>query len=136
MSAQSSRFAGRGRVSRGRGDASSFTPSRSGPSGRINPRASYSSAVVASAANSDAPLISSSNLTEPQNHASRTRQEGVNDSIHEKSTEHKRDTPLPASGIPYGHVPSFLPGSASLVEQLDRRLLIVLRDGRHLIGVR
>lgn len=42
---------------------------------------------------------------------------------------------LPSSGIPYGHVPSYLPGSASLVEQLDQRLLVVLRDGRHLIGV-
>jgi hypothetical protein len=26
-------------------------------------------------------------------------------------------------------------GSASLVEELDQRLLIVLRDGKHLIGV-
>jgi len=37
--------------------------------------------------------------------------------------------------VPYGHLPSFLPGSSSLVEQLDRRVLIVLRDGRHLVGV-
>eukprot|EP00615_Pteridomonas_danica_P013336 CAMPEP_0114337992 /NCGR_PEP_ID=MMETSP0101-20121206/6744_1 /TAXON_ID=38822 ORGANISM="Pteridomonas danica, Strain PT" /NCGR_SAMPLE_ID=MMETSP0101 /ASSEMBLY_ACC=CAM_ASM_000211 /LENGTH=131 /DNA_ID=CAMNT_0001470435 /DNA_START=6 /DNA_END=401 /DNA_ORIENTATION=- len=27
-----------------------------------------------------------------------------------------------------------LPGAASLVEQLDKRLLVVLRDGRHLVG--
>jgi len=40
----------------------------------------------------------------------------------------------PSSGIPYGYVPAFLPGSASLVEELDQRLLIVLRDGRHLVG--
>jgi hypothetical protein len=39
------------------------------------------------------------------------------------------------SGIPFGHVPAYLPGSASLVEQLDQRILIVLRDGKHLIGV-
>ena len=41
---------------------------------------------------------------------------------------------LPSSGVPYGFLPPFLPGSASLVEQLDRRLMVVLRDGRHLIG--
>ncbi|CAB9502461.1 U6 snRNA-associated Sm-like protein LSm1 [Seminavis robusta] len=40
----------------------------------------------------------------------------------------------PSSGIPYGHVPAYLPGSASLVEQLDHRVLIVLRDGKHIIG--
>lgn len=28
-----------------------------------------------------------------------------------------------------------LPGAASLVEQLDKRLLVVLRDGRNLVGV-
>lgn len=39
------------------------------------------------------------------------------------------------SGVPFGHVPAYLPGSASLVEELDQRLLIVLRDGKHLIGV-
>jgi hypothetical protein len=39
------------------------------------------------------------------------------------------------SGIPYGHVPAYLPGSASLVEELDKKLMVVLRDGRHLIGV-
>lgn len=41
----------------------------------------------------------------------------------------------PTSGIPYGHVPAYLPGSSSLVEELDKRILMVLRDGRHLIGV-
>ena len=41
----------------------------------------------------------------------------------------------PTSGVPYGHVPAYLPGSSSLVEELDERLLIVLRDGRHLVGV-
>ena len=41
-----------------------------------------------------------------------------------------------ASGIPYGYVPAYLPGSASLVEELDKELMVVLRDGRHLIGVR
>jgi hypothetical protein len=40
------------------------------------------------------------------------------------------------SGVPMGHVPAYLPGSASLVEELDRRLLIVLRDGKHIVGVR
>jgi len=39
------------------------------------------------------------------------------------------------TGVPYGHLPSFLPGSASLVEQLDRKLMIILRDGRQLVGV-
>ena len=37
--------------------------------------------------------------------------------------------------VPFGTVPGFLPGAASLVEQLDRRVLVVLRDGRHLTGV-
>jgi len=40
----------------------------------------------------------------------------------------------PNSGIPYGYVPAYLPGSASLVEQLDQQVMIVLRDGRHLVG--
>lgn len=41
----------------------------------------------------------------------------------------------PGTGVPYGHVPGYLPGSSSLVEELDKRVLIVLRDGRHLVGV-
>lgn len=41
----------------------------------------------------------------------------------------------PTTGIPYGHVPGYLPGSSSLVEELDHRVLIVLRDGRHLVGI-
>lgn len=32
------------------------------------------------------------------------------------------------NGAPY------LPGAAALLEQLDRTLLLVLRDGRHLVG--
>jgi U6 snRNA-associated Sm-like protein LSm1 len=39
------------------------------------------------------------------------------------------------SGVPHGHVPAYLPGSASLVEELDKRVLVVLRDGKHLVGV-
>jgi U6 snRNA-associated Sm-like protein LSm1 len=31
-------------------------------------------------------------------------------------------------------VQSYLPGSASLVEDLDKRVMVVLRDGRTLIG--
>lgn len=42
----------------------------------------------------------------------------------------------PSSSIPHGHVPAYLPGSASLVEELDQGVMIVLRDGRHLLGVR
>lgn len=41
----------------------------------------------------------------------------------------------PTTGIPFGHVPAYLPGSSSLVEELDARVLVVLRDGRHLLGV-
>jgi hypothetical protein len=41
----------------------------------------------------------------------------------------------PTTGIPFGHVPAYLPGSSSLVEELETRVLIVLRDGRHLVGV-
>jgi hypothetical protein len=39
------------------------------------------------------------------------------------------------SGLPHGHVPAYLPGSASLVEELDQELLMILRDGRHVVGV-
>ncbi|KAL3773851.1 hypothetical protein ACHAWO_002216 [Cyclotella atomus] len=45
--------------------------------------------------------------------------------------------PPPGRGLqaaPFGCLPPFLPGSASLVEQLDQRLMVVLRDGRHLVG--
>jgi hypothetical protein len=41
----------------------------------------------------------------------------------------------PSTGVPFGHVPAYLPGSSSLVEELDQRIMIVLRDGRHLVGV-
>jgi hypothetical protein len=40
-----------------------------------------------------------------------------------------------SSGVPFGHVPAYLPGSSSLVEELDQRILLVLRDGKHIIGV-
>eukprot|EP00547_Thalassionema_nitzschioides_P014290 CAMPEP_0194235660 /NCGR_PEP_ID=MMETSP0158-20130606/3093_1 /TAXON_ID=33649 /ORGANISM="Thalassionema nitzschioides, Strain L26-B" /LENGTH=151 /DNA_ID=CAMNT_0038969185 /DNA_START=7 /DNA_END=462 /DNA_ORIENTATION=- len=43
-------------------------------------------------------------------------------------------TSIAPSGVPYGYVPAYLPGSASLVEELDKQLMIVLRDGRHLVG--
>ena len=29
---------------------------------------------------------------------------------------------------------SYLPGAASLIEQLDKRIMIILRDGKHLVG--
>lgn len=41
----------------------------------------------------------------------------------------------PTTGVPFGHLPAYLPGSSSLVEELDERIMIVLRDGRHLVGV-
>jgi len=41
----------------------------------------------------------------------------------------------PTTGVPYGHVPGYLPGSSSLVEELEKRILIVLRDGRHVVGI-
>ena len=40
----------------------------------------------------------------------------------------------PASSVPFGYLPPFLPGASSLVEQLDQKMLVVLRDGRHLVG--
>jgi U6 snRNA-associated Sm-like protein LSm1 len=49
-----------------------------------------------------------------------------------------RNTPVQLhadSGVPHGHVPAYLPGSASLVEELDQPVLVVLRDGKHLVGV-
>ena len=33
-----------------------------------------------------------------------------------------------------GSVGVFLPGAASLLEEIDKRILIILRDGRHLVG--
>ena len=36
--------------------------------------------------------------------------------------------------IPYGHVPGFLPGSASLVLSLSRNVLLILRDNRCVYG--
>ena len=29
---------------------------------------------------------------------------------------------------------AYMPGAASLIEQLDKRVMIILRDGRHLVG--
>lgn len=29
----------------------------------------------------------------------------------------------------------YLPGAASLLEQLDKRVMIILRDGKHLVGI-
>jgi len=53
-----------------------------------------------------------------------------------RSSPHQQPTPIhQQSGVPFGHVPAYLPGSASLVEELDQKLLIVLRDGKHLVGV-
>jgi len=57
---------------------------------------------------------------------------------HQQSSPHtqsnNKPSAMPMSGVPYGCLPAFLPGSASLVEQLDQRVMIVLRDGRHLVG--
>lgn len=39
------------------------------------------------------------------------------------------------SGVPFGYVPAYLPGSASLVEELNQKVMLVLRDGKHLVGV-
>mmetsp|Transcript_16725 Transcript_16725/g.38359 ORF Transcript_16725/g.38359 Transcript_16725/m.38359 type:complete len:262 (+) Transcript_16725:246-1031(+) len=52
------------------------------------------------------------------------------------STQQNSETQkiAPNTGIPFGHVPAYLPGSSSLVEELDQRIMVVLRDGRHLIG--
>eukprot|EP00584_Thalassiosira_punctigera_P015672 CAMPEP_0172552900 /NCGR_PEP_ID=MMETSP1067-20121228/47261_1 /TAXON_ID=265564 ORGANISM="Thalassiosira punctigera, Strain Tpunct2005C2" /NCGR_SAMPLE_ID=MMETSP1067 /ASSEMBLY_ACC=CAM_ASM_000444 /LENGTH=245 /DNA_ID=CAMNT_0013340973 /DNA_START=42 /DNA_END=779 /DNA_ORIENTATION=+ len=44
-------------------------------------------------------------------------------------------TPHPTTAVPYGYLPAFLPGASSMVEQLDRKLLVILRDGRHLVGI-
>jgi U6 snRNA-associated Sm-like protein LSm1 len=41
----------------------------------------------------------------------------------------------PVNEVPYGYLPAFLPGASSMVEQLDRKLLVILRDGRHLVGI-
>ncbi|KAG7354115.1 LSM domain containing protein [Nitzschia inconspicua] len=41
----------------------------------------------------------------------------------------------PTTGIPFGHIPAYLPGSSSLVEELNTRIMVILRDGRHLVGI-
>jgi len=43
--------------------------------------------------------------------------------------------PRPATAVPYGYLPAYLPGASSMVEQLDRKCLVILRDGRHLVGI-
>uniref|UniRef100_A0A6U9YY02 U6 snRNA-associated Sm-like protein LSm1 n=1 Tax=Pseudo-nitzschia australis TaxID=44445 RepID=A0A6U9YY02_9STRA len=51
------------------------------------------------------------------------------------SNNNQQETKIaPKTGIPFGHVPAYLPGSSSLVEELDQRIMVVLRDGRHLVG--
>lgn len=56
-------------------------------------------------------------------------------------TEDKKDTNITASGIPLSNTKnssgsiSYLPGTASLVEEVDKKQLVMLRDGRMLIGV-
>mmetsp|Transcript_2331 Transcript_2331/g.3578 ORF Transcript_2331/g.3578 Transcript_2331/m.3578 type:complete len:221 (+) Transcript_2331:208-870(+) len=72
------------------------------------------------------------------NNNSRNPRENANANANANRDGQARQTAapkLPPSGVPFGHLPAFLPGSASLVEQLDRRIMIVLRDGRHLVGV-
>ena len=34
----------------------------------------------------------------------------------------------------YAALTNYLPGTASLIEEIDKKLLVVLRDGRTLIG--
>ena len=29
---------------------------------------------------------------------------------------------------------NYLPGAASLIEEIDKRIMIILRDGRHIVG--
>ena len=45
-----------------------------------------------------------------------------------------RGPPPATNAVPYGYLPAYLPGAASLVEQLNKRILCILRDGRHLVG--
>jgi U6 snRNA-associated Sm-like protein LSm1 len=47
--------------------------------------------------------------------------------------------PQPALGSPVANKDSsdsaaYLPGAASLIEEIDKRIMIILRDGRHLVG--
>jgi U6 snRNA-associated Sm-like protein LSm1 len=53
-------------------------------------------------------------------------------SLQQQSDYHNGNNASPE--VPYGYLPAYLPGASSLVEQLDRRLLVILRDGRHLVG--
>ena len=71
------------------------------------------------------------------NNSSRSdkNQHGKHRNNNQSSRQGQGQPSVPMSGVPFGYIPAFLPGSASLVEQLDRRIMIVLRDGRHLVGV-
>jgi U6 snRNA-associated Sm-like protein LSm1 len=71
----------------------------------------------------------------PSNNNSRNPPANANKNANRDRQASASAPKLPPSGVPFGHLPAFLPGSASLVEQLDRRIMIVLRDGRHLVGV-
>merc|ERR1712228_471465 len=60
----------------------------------------------------------------------------------ENSFSEKRQSNITASGIPMsntlddsGTSISYLPGTASLVEEVDRKQMVVLRDGKILIGM-
>lgn len=67
----------------------------------------------------------------PQSHQHRTDQMAA---VGNSMMPPRQPAAHSASSVPQGYLPPFLPGSASLVEQLDQKLLVVLRDGRHLVG--
>ena len=60
-----------------------------------------------------------------------------NNNSHTINGNHQTTQPAirPINEVPFGYLPAFLPGAASMVEQLDRKLLVILRDGRHLVGI-
>lgn len=75
--------------------------------------------------------------TPSSNNNNNTGGRGTNNMNSIESPQLQQRIPIPIhsnSGVPYGHVPAYLPGSSSLVEELDQRILLVLRDGKHIIG--
>ena len=79
----------------------------------------------------------------PNNNSTNNSGRGTNNNNNNmnsiESPQLQQRVPIPIhsnSGVPFGHVPAYLPGSSSLVEELDQRILLVLRDGKHIIGVR
>ena len=63
-----------------------------------------------------------------------TRQAIFNTDLRSLSGTFKAIDSLTCTMAAYAALTNYLPGTASLIEEIDKKLLVVLRDGRTLIG--